>query len=62
MKGKSKVGDNVQMIPTITSLPIVLEVASKLEESPSSDIASMGTESEMVETFPGEMLKLSQLG
>ena len=61
-KGKGKMGDKVQMVPAITGLSIVSEVANESVESPLSGVASMGTESEMVETFPGGNVEAEPTG
>jgi hypothetical protein len=56
------VSDNVQTIPAITGLSAVSEAANEFVESPLSSVASMGTESKMVEIFPGENVEAEPTG
>jgi hypothetical protein len=61
-KGKSKVGDSLQMALVVTSLSVVSEVANESIESPLSGIVSRGTELEVVEASLRENVEVEHTG
>jgi hypothetical protein len=56
------VGDNLQMVPVITSLLAVLEVVNEFVESPLSDVAARRTEPKVLEISLGGNVEAEQTG